>query len=51
MVASAVYTGNPNNETKTYIFDGKTGKTASYLNNVEKTCNIEELKEKKVCKK
>lgn len=51
MVISTVYTGKPNNETKTYIFDGKTGKTASYLNNVEKTCNIEELKEKKACGK
>lgn len=51
MIASTVYTGNPNNETKTYIYDGKTDKTASYLNNVEKSCHIKELKEKKTCGK
>lgn len=51
MVVSTVYTGGPNNQTKTYIYDGATRKRASYLDNIEKTCSIPELKEKKTCGK
>lgn len=51
MVVSTVYTGAPNNQTRTYVYDGATRKKASYLDNVENTCGIPELKEKKVYKK